>query len=143
MLSFDLSEAAPDPITFNLSAVVADETFTAISIRVVSSDDVATVLLVGGSTDATTVPYPAVLIYGSVTAGSNAFKLTGSVVLPSSGSGVTSLSQSSLLHGGFVLANTDMGVFKCEFALFDRIVMLPNTYCAACVLVLLDATDWP
>lgn len=114
VLRFDLSAAAPDPTTFDLSATVAGVSFVARTVRVTASTSATTTLLVGGA-DLTypTRTYSGVLIYGSVAAGSSTFKLAGSVVLPSFGAGVTALSQTSLLHPGFVLASTDEGVFKC------------------------------
>ena len=71
----------------------------------------ATTLLVGGLD--TSSPNPGVLIYGTVAAGSSAFAVTGSVAVPTFGSGITALSQTSPLLPGLVLAATDKGVYKC------------------------------
>lgn len=114
VLWFDLSTAAPDPTTVDMSAAVAGILFQARAVRVTASTSASTALLVGGVD--TTYPnrvYSGVLVYGSVAAGSSIFHVTGRVLLPSFGSGVTALSQTSPLHPGFVLASTDEGVFKC------------------------------
>lgn len=57
--------------------------------------------------------YPGVVLYISIAAGATTYTVTGSVVVPSSGAGVTALSQTSVLTPGYVLASTDQGVFKC------------------------------
>ena len=107
----------------------------ATTLRVVSSDSTGTALLVGGYTYATTVAYSAVLIYGSVAAGSANFSMTGSVLLPSSsGEAVTALSQTGALHQGFVLANTDMGVFKCVLHMPIRVEQA--SWCSALTALL-------
>ena len=114
VLSFDLSTAAPAPTVFDLTSIVAGVPFQARAVRVISASAATTMLLVGGvDTTYPTRPYSGVLIHGSVAAGSAVFNMLGSVVLPSFGAGVTALSQTTLLHPGFVLASTDRGVFKC------------------------------
>ena len=112
MLSFDLTAAAPDPIIFDLSAAVSGVQFQAKTVRVIASSAAMTTLLVGG-VDNTYPVYNGIIIYGTAAAGSSAFDVVGSLVLPSFGAGVTALSQTSPLHPGFVLASTDAGVFKC------------------------------
>jgi len=109
---FDLTAAAPDPTTFDLSAVLPGVQFQATTVRVVASTAAVTTLLVGG-VDNTYPAYNGVVIYGSVAAGASKLNVIGSVALPGSGAGVTALSQTSPLHPGFVLAATDTGVYKC------------------------------
>ena len=112
MLSFDLTAAAPDPIIFDLSAAVSGVQFQAKTVRVIASSAAMTTLLVGG-VDNTFPVYNGIVIHGTVAAGSTTFSVVGSLVLSSFGAGVTALSQTSLLHPGFVLASTDGGVYKC------------------------------
>ena len=83
------------------------------AVRVVSANSTATVLLLGGLDTTSGATYPGVVVYGSVAAGSSTLSHVGSAVLPSIGSGVVQLSQTSVLHKGYVLASTDQGVFKC------------------------------
>ena len=113
LLRFDLSSAAPDPSTFDLTAAVAGVVFQARAVRVVSSTAMLTTLLVGGLDTTSGAANPGVLIYISIAVGSSSFTKIGSVALPSFGSGVTALSQTSPLLPGYVLASTDEGVFKC------------------------------
>ncbi len=112
---FDLSKSDPEPTFFDVSAAVPGEKFGACAVRVVSATSTVSHLLVGGlSTNRT---YPGLLVYGHVAVGSTKFHVTGTTVLPSLGDGVTALSQISALQPNFVLAATDVGVFKC--ALLD------------------------
>ena len=113
VLEFDLTAAAPEPTTFDLSAAISGVQFQAKTVRVIGSSATVTSLLVGG-VDATYPLYNGIVIHGTVAAGSSTFDMTGSAVLPSFGAGVTALSQTSQLHPGFVLASTDAGVFKCD-----------------------------
>ena len=113
MLSFDLSAAAPDPSSFDLSAAVTGVQFQARAVRVVSSSASSTTLLVGGVDTSYAAQYPGVIMLVTVAAGADTCNVTGSAVLPSSRSGVTALSQTSTVVPGFVLASTDQGVYKC------------------------------
>ncbi len=117
MARFNLSSGSTDPTYFDLSAAVPGAQFSAVAVRVVGSNDTATRLVVGGQNMQCCGPYSALLVYGSVAAGSTDFKVTGSVVVQStgmySGGGVTALSQTSALQAGAVLASTDKGVYKC------------------------------
>ena len=111
---FDLAAAAPHPMVVDMTDVLDGIQFQARTVRVTSSTTARTTLLVGGVDG--TYPTPTdsgVLLYGSLAAGSSAFDVTGSVLLPSSGAGITALSQTSPLHPAYVLASTDTGVFKC------------------------------
>ena len=110
---FDLSQAAPDPTVIDLSAAGQ---FQANVVRIVSTDGAAVTLLVGGADTSYDAQYLGVVLYGSVAAGSTAFNMTGSVNLQSVSTGVTELSQTSLLQRGYILASTDDGVFKCATA---------------------------
>ncbi len=112
VLSFDLTAAAPDPTTFDLSAAIAGVQFQAKTVRVVASSAAMTTLLVGG-VDNTYPLYNGIVIHGTVAAGSSTFSVTGSAVVPSFSGGVTALSQTSPLHPGYVLASADTGVYKC------------------------------
>ena len=113
VLRFDLSAAAPSAVTFDLSFAVSGVTFQARAVRVVMSTAMATTLLVGGVDSTNQAAFPGVLLYISVAVGASSFTVSGSVVLPSFGKGVTALSQTSPLLPGYVLASTDQGVFKC------------------------------
>ena len=103
----------PSAVIFDLTAAVAGVVFQARAVRVVSSTAMLTTLLVGGLDVTTGATYPGVVLYISVAVGSSAYTKYGSLVLPSFGSGVTALSQTSPLLPGYVLASTDEGVFKC------------------------------
>ena len=107
---FDLSQTAPDPMVLDLSAA---GDFTPKAVRVVSADSASTTLLVGGRGGGIYYQYQGVVLYGIVAAGSAVYNVTGSAVLQTAGTGVTELSQTSLLQHGYVLAGTDEGVFKC------------------------------
>ena len=109
---FDLTAAAPDPTTVDLSAAVAGIQFQARAVRVVASSAATTSLLIGGVDTTGYAAYPGIVLFGSVAVGSAAFSATGRAVLPSFGAGVTALSQTGTLHQGYVLASTDHGVFK-------------------------------
>ena len=114
VLQFDLNSPAPDPSTFDFSTTVAGVKFQASTVRVVMSSPSSTDLLVGGLDN--TFPRPpnaGIVIAISVVAGMNAVSVSGSIALPSSGSGVTALSQTSALVPGYVLASTDDGIYKC------------------------------
>ena len=113
LLAFDLTAAAPDPSTIDLSNAITGVKFEPIAVRVVSSTAASTTLLVGGVDDTNGATYPGIVIIGTVAVGASTFHVTGSVVLPSSNSGVTALSQTSAVVPGYVLASTDLGVFKC------------------------------
>ena len=115
LLAFDLTKAAPDPTTFDLTGVVTGITFEAKAVRVVSSTPTLTRLLVAGHDKTYAATYHGVVVYGSVAAGSSSFKVLGSVVLDGAWleTGATALSQTSPLLPGHVLASTDKGVFKC------------------------------
>ena len=105
---FDLSKAAPDPTYLDLTAV-PDPSFQPNAVRVVLATGAVTYLLLGGRGS----QEDGLLVYGSVATGSNGFAVKGSLVLPSFGTGITALSQTSKLLDGSVLAATDQGVFKC------------------------------
>ena len=115
--SFNLLSAAPNPTMFDLTNAVSSIIFSALTVRVVSSTNMMTTLLVGGVNTNGNPQYPGVVIYISVAVGSSSYTKYGSVVLPSTGAGVTALSQTSPLLPGSVLASTDEGVFKCAKAL--------------------------
>ena len=111
--SFDLSSATVDPVYYDLSAAVSGTNFRANAVRVVEATETVTKLLVGGHDSSCCPASQALLLYVSIPAGSTDFNVTGSVRVPSGGSGVGSLSQTSALLKGAVLATTDQGVFKC------------------------------
>jgi hypothetical protein len=116
LASFNLSSAGTDPTYFDLSGTVPGATFAALAVRVVQSNATATQLVVGGYDACDCYPtYPALLVFGSVAAGSAEFTVIGSIVVPNNNpsSGVTALSQTSALQPGAVLASTDQGVYKC------------------------------
>ena len=116
VFSFDLSSAAPAAVIFDLSFAVPGITFKALAVRVVSATELATILLVGGVDSTNQASYPGVVLYISIPSSATSFAgatVSGSVVLPSGGAGVTALSQTSPLLPGTVLASTDQGVFKC------------------------------
>ena len=116
MASFNLSSATPKPTYFDLSKTVPGATFAALAVRVIQSNATATQLVVGGYDACDCYPmYPALLVFGSVAAGSTKFTTIGSIVVPNNdpSSGVTALSQTSALQPGAVLASTDQGVYKC------------------------------
>ena len=117
LLRFNVLASAPDPTVIDLSGAVAGVPIQARTVRVTASTTTATTLLIGGVD--TTYPmrmYCGVLIYGFVAAGSSSFTVMGSVLLPSTGAGVTALSQTSAFHPGYVLASTDQGVYKCAIS---------------------------
>ena len=89
--------------------------------------------------------YLGVLIYGSVAVGSTEFLLQGSLVLPSFSSGITALSQTSALHPGFVLASTDVGVFKCDprVRLWRRMNACGSVFMNAFGLLYMFCMAWP
>ena len=72
LTNFDLSAAAADPMTFNLSFSVNNAAFLPIAVRVVSSDPFVTHLLVGGL-DRNFPTNPGVVVAGAVAVGSSSF----------------------------------------------------------------------
>ena len=113
---FNLGSAGTDPTYIDLSGTVPGANFAALAVRVVQSNATATELVVGGYDACDCYPaYPALLVFGSVAAGSAEFTTIGSIVVPNNNpsSGVTALSQTSALQPGAVLASTDQGVYKC------------------------------
>ena len=123
-----------DTRVVNITSVVPGFMFTARAIRVVQATPDVTHLLIGGTNSSHPegfspfIIYPAVLLYGSVAAGSTKFVMLGSLVLPSIETGITALSQTNTLYPGYVLASTDLGVYKCE-PLQETVTFQSNLRC--------------
>ena len=113
MAAFSLGDASASVVLTALTIDVPSVQFQPQAVRVVSANSTATVLLLGGLDTTSGATYPGVVVYGIVAAGSSTLSHTGSAVLPSIGSGVVQLSQTSALHKGYVMASTDQGVYKC------------------------------
>ena len=124
--AYSLGDASAGEVLSGLTIDVPNVQFQPNAVRVVSATSAATVLLVGGLDTTSGAAYPGVVAYGTVAAGSSTLSLLGSAVLPSIGSGVVQLSQTSALHAGYVRASTDRGVFKCA----DQ-SLAPLTSCCA------------
>ena len=95
----------------DVSNAILGVSFQAAAVRVASAQGGVTHLLVGGL-DTSVGTGGAYLAYGRVAAGSSQFVPLGSVMLSSVNYGVTALSQRSGLSPGYVLASTDLGVFR-------------------------------
>ena len=135
---FNLGSAGTDPTYIDLSGTVPGANFAALAVRVVQSNATATELVVGGYDACDCYPaYPALLVFGSVAAGSAEFTTIGSIVVPNNNpsSGVTALSQTNALQPGAVLASTDKGVYKCAHFYMGRApsTAVPNVKTHACV----------